>query len=703
MAGTTAQQSTTQLFLSAGSALATLSSCLAELAERNECQVHAETRSRLTDEGSSEEGTLSCNQQVISECHGSEEVEPDFPKAFSMGRKTTVRCGNDTEEQRDVTQSLQETWVSCDTQHAEATLRRVSLQLGSRDSQEQQVQSVLAAQPQIQQDTSNEDSRATAFWSSLGFIVHPQSFQRLVWDTISVLFVIHGFIVLPLAAFSLPSIVWVEAIEWTNAIFWTLDVLMCFRTGYLIGAKLEMRPINIALHYCKTWFVPDVCIVVAEWLSMSSGDLNSLSAGRVNRIFRMLRFLRFFRAVKLWNQIKMIETAMTSSVRMLGFSIVKMAVLLLLAVHFLSCGWFATGSMDAGWVSKSKPEYVDTFGNQYLSSYRWTLAQINGRTDQVEDRTELEKLYTCLCALFTILIMSLLVSSITARMTQLRGIRDEQMKYMRVLNAYLDKNHVSWTTAFFVRQHAKKMHEVQSHTEDEPKALELLPSQLQGELLFEVRSPLLLGHPFFKYISEISCSVQSLCARAIRPHTAHSLEAVFERGFDSKFMMFVEKGELVYSGHDDFKAQLRQWHDDAVQRQSDSFHAMMTVDTPMSLRCHVPEGYEVKPGMWLCEAALWLKWRHAGELVATGNCQYLRVDATKFAEVVHGYPEVSSLSALYARAFREMMVDASDLLTDLPLPDIEMFCLQYMAKQDRPLECGAIMSISRNSLHRVSL
>jgi len=128
---------------------------------------------------------------------------------------------------------------------------------------------------------------------------------------------------------------------------------------------------------------------------------------------------------------------------------------------------------------------------------------------------------------------------------------------------------------------------------------------------------------------------------------------------------------------------------------------MMADSTPRSMRLHLEDAYEVKPGMWLNEAALWLEWIHTGELVATSSCQLLQVGATEFADVVQGFPEVSSFCALYAHAFCDMVVDTSDLFMDYPPCDVEVFCLEYMATRDRPLEVGTNRTASSDSLCRI--
>merc|ERR1711963_921318 len=100
-----------------------------------------------------------------------------------------------------------------------------------------------------------------------------------------------------------------------------------------------------------------------------------------------------------------------------------MFVILLLVVHVLCSVWYACGSWGGsdGWVRNppmTSPA-TDSVTMKYLTSARWTLAQILGNTDLEDGRSMVEQVFTILFALFTVVFMSYLVGSLTTKMMDL--------------------------------------------------------------------------------------------------------------------------------------------------------------------------------------------------------------------------------------------------------------------------------------------
>jgi len=317
--------------------------------------------------------------------------------------------------------------------------------------------------------------------------------------------------------------------------------------------------------------------------------------------------------------------------------------------------------------------------SQYLTAAIWTLAQINGRTDQVQERTALEKLYTCICAVFAFLIMSVFVSSITATMTQLLRIMDDEACCLRGLNMYLQRHSVSWNTAYFARKHVKRLYQTKRMQDDEPLALQLLPKQLYTELVFEARSPHLMKHPLFRYVAGMSYCMRSACSHGVKPRPARAMEVLFEKGGECEHMIFVERGALIYSTGEHLKQQMANCADSLFQNPSLTLGKVTFKQGHVTFLDHV-DGEEVITGMWLSEAALWLHYTHRGALVATSDCQLLQLGAPDFANVVKQFPDVASLCGLYSRSFyKAFLAEPSDLLSHTPPPDVETFCVQCVA------------------------
>ncbi|CAE7541678.1 Dml [Symbiodinium microadriaticum] len=265
-------------------------------------------------------------------------------------------------------------------------------------------------------------------------MIHPQSRKRLFWDALSVAMIGFDVIMLPMI--------------YGMSISETVEVLAASRlqlqTGYTVGPEVVMAPR------------------------------------------------------------KLME--MTGSLRLLIiFNVLKMATLLLLAVHFFSVGWHFVGfNTVGGWVDKEgfleAPAMV-----RYVAAVRWTLAQLNGRTDR-QERTFVEMLYIGFTAAhlkalgghgsglnsvseamswseseacFTLIFMSIFVSSLTSRMLQLQQLMDRESGYKRLLQRYREMHSLSFPLLYLAKRHIKDRSTLDSDLDTEAQLLRLLPVQTQ--------------------------------------------------------------------------------------------------------------------------------------------------------------------------------------------------------------------------------
>lgn len=669
--------STGEVFQNIGHTLVTLTELLAELAKRNGCNPPL---------------GLLLSEDIASLTVGTKDSAVSSPRVCGWSKlkqsnkdethKTTNLSVHSLQDEGQLDLRRREHWATCDTSSAQIAVAEFVKKPMERCS------SVLSEAPRkisaveirtslVERSRGVYASAAARLRLACGCVLHPQSLKRLVWDVISACFIMHGLVTMPLVVFDMPFSQSSVVIQWVAAFFWTCDVGVNFRTGYYTGDKIEMRGVQVAKHYSNTWLIPDIGIASSEWVLVHFVSFGTgLSGGRVSRVAKIVKLIRALRVLKLVSVLMNLEAATDSNTVRLSFHLLKVSTLLLLAVHFLCCGWYAVGKED-GWVGRLQNS---EFWSHYLASARWTLAQINGRTDQQHNRTTVEQLYVCVCSMFAILIMSLFVSSITAGIMQLRGIMDEQTKSMRALNAFISKHKVSWNVAYFAKQHIKN---TQMRTSDRSvsNVLSLLPQQLQTELLFEARSPILVKHAFFRCLAAQNHCIRSLCAKTLTSTSATATEVVFERGDTGEHMLFVESGDLKYSACEDLKHQMKLWAGSEIHQKK--LGRMLTISDSSTLHGKL-DGQKVASGMWLSEAALWLDWRHRGELIATRICHLMELHASAFADVVKQYPSVWSLCGLYSGAFYQMMCETdepSDLLIGFPPPSVEFFCSRYMASE----------------------
>ncbi|CAE7281362.1 Dml [Symbiodinium natans] len=330
-------------------------------------------------------------------------------------------------------------------------------------------------------DSESESEKKIACWRR-SRMLHPQSRKRLTWDSMSVAMIGLDVLMLPMIyGMNISETAEVLAVEWFCTIFWSIDMLMTFLTGYTVGPEVVLSPRKVAYHYLTTWFVVDFFIVGSEWASRITEFIQGFNAFRAARAVRVLRVVRVVRLIRLARMVKTLHKLMemTGSLRLLIiFNVLKMATLLMLAVHFFSVGWHFVGyHTDGGWVEKEgfleQPAMV-----RYVAAARWTLAQLNGRTDR-QERTFVEMLYIAFTAAFTLIFMSIFVSSLTSRMLQLQQLMDKESGYKRLLQRYREMHSLSFTTVYLAKRHIKDRTNLDTDMDTEAQLLRLLPVQTQ--------------------------------------------------------------------------------------------------------------------------------------------------------------------------------------------------------------------------------
>jgi len=143
------------------------------------------------------------------------------------------------------------------------------------------------------------------------------------------------------------------------------------------------------------------------------------------------------------------------------------------------------------------------------------------------------------------------------------------------------------------------------HTpESSIELLSLISTPLRRELHFEVHSPLLIVHPFFRtYIDIYPTAIKKVCHEAIRLLTFSPGDIVFTE-FEAPTvprMFWVADGELKY-----------------IQ--------------------DVSQQKRVCYGNWLSEALLWTRWTHRGTLESKTESELMSLDASQFANIVANFP-----------------------------------------------------------------
>lgn len=153
--------------------------------------------------------------------------------------------------------------------------------------------------------------------------------------------------------------------------------------------------------------------------------------------------------------------------------------------------------------------------------------------------------------------------------------------------------------------------------EDRVDLLHSISEPLLIEIHFEMYTPALKEHPFFKsYIGTCPQVMRKVCHTAVSASMFHKGDVIFHAGEipSPPKMYFVWSGTMQY----------------------EKINGSMTL---------------VNQGQSVSEAVLWTKWAHRGLLTALGNCRLCTINAELFQAIVSNFVHVSKDPWVYANQF----------------------------------------------------
>lgn len=472
-------------------------------------------------------------------------------------------------------------------------------------------------------------------------MIGPHDVKRTIWDVISILVLSVDIVMAPMMAFELPESVGLKVLNLTCTGFWTLDIVTSFLTGYHVEGAVEMRPKKVFRNYLKTWFPFDITVVLVDWLLFSStsnladiADLFRISKLlRFGRILRVLRLVRLLRLMKLPALLDDVSEYIHNDGHIIIFRVTRSLVTILVANHFLACGWYAVGNISTpSWIDQMDEEKRD-FAFRYVSALHWSLTQFTPASMEIYPRGFPERVYT-ICVLFLALVVfSSFVSSITNAMNHLRQINEASFKQRSNLRRYIHENRLSLELSNRIIAFAKHLHvktKLRVH-EYEVDAFKVLPDSLRLQLHWEVYVPILSPHPFFYHcVEHLEPFVLELCKNALYEKSLTTSQELFSQNTDAKGMYFELSGTLeYYLGRSD-------------------------------IRCAV-----VSQDEWCCEVAIWLNWLHQGQLAALSHSELVVLDASIFRKLVSQTLPWFQVCQTYAVTFHERVSEMTE--DDTPL------------------------------------
>jgi len=437
-------------------------------------------------------------------------------------------------------------------------------------------------------------------------------------------------------------------------------MILSFHTGFQKGRSIVLEPWDIALQYCRTWFILDLFIVGSDWSLVAVGDSDSGgSAARLGRSLRTMRFvrtLRLIRMAKMKRLLQEVQDRINSEATSICFGIIKIITSLVLANHIVACIWYFIGvdaQSKSSWVAENQLQ-GETIFYRYVTSLHWSLTQFTPASMEITPTNTGERTFAVVVLLFAMVAFSSFVSILTASMAELRKISDDETRQFWLLRRYLRDWGVGRRTGrriqkFLEYAYRKQRQRVQ---ESDVGLLALLSEPLRVELKHETYSAVLVAHPFFCHCRERAKDL----GRALRDMALAHGDVIFHCGEAAKRMIFVSSGAMDYVMGDE--------GDDGDEMTCPQAPCVGKVVVALPY-CEV-ETEVVIEGEWVCEAALWTTWLHQGDLQARVDCQVITVDAQLFAEAVKHHTPMFMKVRKYAMKFvAQLNKVCRDDLTDL--------------------------------------
>ncbi|CAJ1383774.1 unnamed protein product [Effrenium voratum] len=484
------------------------------------------------------------------------------------------------------------------------------------------------------------------------YIMNPYGSKRLAWGILGVILILWDLVVIPLTVFKLGQVSnFLDIMSIITFAYWLLDLPGTFLVGVDLDGTLDMRPRSVAMQYFKTWFFPDLVILLLDVVlfivtAMASDNtpqaLQTASLVRALRLFRIVRLVRLHKAAAV---VDVIQMRVRSEYVVLVVKMVRQSLLIIGVNHYIACAWFSVSDTLEGpdtWVNVFGVKNVDAW-HQYMVSFHWSLTQFAPATNNVAPQNAIERFFASLIVIYAFVAFSSFVSAMTNAANELRAFTLKSAQQEAQIRNFLGDKKVSSDLWCRIRKFCKSNNSMtRLVTEKDIALFNDIPESLRILLHEELYREVFLDSHFLSGIQDAD-DLHQICKRFC--HFCFS-----EQVTAAKLDVFVDGTEAqhVY-----------------VSRTGDSIYWSILLDRNRQ---------ELRGTHWLCELALWAKWHHRGQLVANTTTRFVTIDPKSFATIAasEGGPIFAYLRTLGLLLIGQAEVteeQSEDGVTDLTLGD----------------------------------
>lgn len=489
------------------------------------------------------------------------------------------------------------------------------------------------------------------------YMIKPGGKTRLSWDLCGCILLLYDVVTLPFfAAFDVDESLLIKGLGMFTLMYWTADVVLSFLTGYFDNGTLIMIPSQVARNYMRTWFVPDLIILVIDWTTRFFEADSTKLVRTMRGVIRYGRALRLLRILKLKRVINELQDRLHNEHLSIFMDVSTYICILFGCSHVVACVWYGVGRMG---MDSSEGSWLVHYGMmersiafRYFTSLHFSLAFFAASCDIFAISTQ-ERLMTVICIVVALVGFSSFISIITSAVMTMVNMRNETRRQFWLLRRFLRAKAISKALALRVERYLDYITEMdRKHVRDSQVHLLMrLSEPLREELRFEAFYVHLKPHPLFAALhAEVKVFI-----KACNVLTIGRSDLLFSRGQVAEKMIIVTSGEMVYhrfrSGTE-FAAEASgpEASASAIPRVSQMKHigTCMTVD---SVDHGEKEDISIRADEWVAEVVLWMPWTHLGTFVCNHASQLTSIDSASVREMVCKQEELWTRMRKYADAF----------------------------------------------------
>jgi len=338
-------------------------------------------------------------------------------------------------------------------------------------------------------------------------IIHPSSLLRLLWDALVFLAILYNTFSIPIRCTF--RILWeenmnlhvLEVIDYFCDVIYIGDILINFRTAYVIDGIPSTDLKKIRNYYFRTWFAIDLISVIPMDLFFWKTWLHAVL--RLNRLLKLTRIQGYFEN---WEK-------ETHFFHLIQFC--KLFCAVIIFNQWLGCLYMGLAYLED---FENQPDGANKFlppkefGNSFWKLYQYAfftatryVSKVGGTPPQPQ--TDLDRAFLLLTCLFVLFVATAIVAAFVEFVRHLREDKDEWRERIARIKLFMSNKNLSPELAERVLQYYDQLWSRKEGLEEE-SILEDLPKNLRTEVAFHMNGEIIRKVPFFAdatqgFISEL--------------------------------------------------------------------------------------------------------------------------------------------------------------------------------------------------------